>query len=142
MKRTHNEGIREDCTLIIKKTGNPVFFPSFYKPDKTKDFWWQINRDGIVYKKATLKKINGKFIMNGKHITKHLNNDYQYSVDSNVYVKISNLEQFLGLDIFIKKVIEMGNKEEFYTMVNKYKPAAITIGWLRGFMDDSIEKLN
>ena len=144
LKRTHNEGIREDCTLLIKKTGNPVFFPSFYKPDISKNIWYQLNKSGVVYKKATLEKIKDKYIMNGKHITKHLNKDYQYAVDSNVYVKLSGLEKWIDVELFMKKIRVMGNDKEFFNMVNRYKPAAITIGWLReflnGYIDNKIEK--
>tara|TARA_X000000368_G_C23023302_1_gene709013 strand:- start:809 stop:1828 length:1020 start_codon:yes stop_codon:yes gene_type:complete len=139
LKRTHNEGIRDDTTLILKKTGNPVFFPSFYKPDISKNIWWQINKSGIVYKKATLEKHNGKFVMNGKHITKHLNTDYKYAVDSNIYVKLSYLEKWIDLLLFIKKLVIIGNTKEFYNTVNRYKPAAITIGWLRELLNKYID---
>jgi hypothetical protein len=139
LKRTHNEGIREDTTFMLKKTGNPVFFPSFYKPDISKNIWWQINKSGIVYKAATLEKHNGKFVMNGKHVTKYLNTDYKYAVDSNIYVKLSCLEKWIDLLLFIKKILIMGNTGEFYNMVNKYKPAAITIGWLRELLNNYID---
>jgi len=135
LKRTHNEGIREDATILLKKTGNPVFFPSFYKPEITKNIWWQINKTGIVYKKASLEKQNGKFIMNGKKITKHLNNDHKYAVDSNIYVKLSKLKD---IEKLINRILVLGNSKEFYDLVNVYKPAAITIGWLREFLDEKI----
>ena len=77
--------------------------------------------------------------MNGKHITKNLYEDYQYAVDSNVYVKLSRLEKWIDVNIFMQKIIELGNKEEFFIMVNKYKPAAITMGWLREFLNDYIK---
>ena len=138
LKRTHNEGIRDDVTLLLKKTGNPVFFPSFYKPDISKNIWWQINRTGIVYKAATLEKINCKFVMNGKHITKYLNEDYKYAVDSNIYVKLSKLENWVDISLFIKELIIIGNTEDFFHIVNIYKPAAITIGWLRELLNEYI----
>jgi len=139
LKRSHNEGIRGDATFLLKKTGNAVFFPSFYKPDISKNIWWQINKSGIVYKGGTLEKYNGKYIMNGKHITKHLNKDYKYAVDSNVYVKFSLLENWIDMILFINKLILIGNSNEFYDMVNEYKPAAITIGWLRELLNEYID---
>ena len=139
LKRTHNEGIRKDATFILKKTGNPVFFPSFYKPDISKNIWWQINKSGIVYKQATLECYNGKYIMNGKHITKHLNKDYKYAVDSNIYIKFSLLENWIDMKKFIAKIILIGNSKEFYDMVNEYKPAAITIGWMRELLNKYID---
>mgnify|MGYP001461761455 CR=1 FL=1 len=139
LKRTHNEGIRADTTVILKKTGNPVFFPSFFRTDVSNNTWYQINRTGITFDKATLEKKNGKYIMNGKHITKKLYEDYQYAVDSNVYVKLSRLENWIDIKIFMKKIKEIGNKEDFFIMVNKYKPAAITIGWLREFINEYIK---
>ena len=39
----------------------------------------------------------------------------------------------------MEKIKEIGNKEEFFNMVNKYKPAAITIGWLREFINEYIK---
>jgi hypothetical protein len=139
LKRTHNEGIGEDVSFIIKKTGNPVFFPSFYRPDKSKNIWWQINRTGIVFKNASLVKKNNKYVMSGKKITKCNEKVNDYSVDSNVYVKLSKLETFINMETFIDKIIEIGNTSDFYEMVNTYKPAAITIGWLREFLDTYID---
>ena len=44
----------------------------------------------------------------------------------------------------MKKIKDVGNDEIFFNMVNNYKPAAITIGWLReflnNFIDNKIEK--
>tara|TARA_B100000795_G_scaffold200379_1_gene154164 strand:- start:259 stop:1224 length:966 start_codon:yes stop_codon:yes gene_type:complete len=137
LKRTHNEGILKDTTFLLKKTGNPVFFPSFYKPDISQNIWWQINKTGIVKKDAKLV-IDGKFKMTGNHITKHLCTSYNYAVDSNIYVKISGLEKHVDMEIFIKKIISLGNTDDFFNLVNKYKPAAITIGWLREFIDNFI----
>jgi len=140
LKRTHNEGIRDDACLILKKTGNPVFFPSFFCPDISKNIWWQINKNGIVKKNAYLEKKNKKYIMNGKRITKHIKKDHAYSVDSNVYVKISKLDHFICMTEFIKTIVILGNTSEFFKMVNMYKPAAITIGWLRTYLDEYIKK--
>tara|TARA_B100001093_G_scaffold519633_1_gene609567 strand:+ start:1095 stop:2099 length:1005 start_codon:yes stop_codon:yes gene_type:complete len=139
LKRTHNEGIADNVSFILKKTGNPVFFPSFYCPDISKNIWWQINKTGIIFKNASLMKKNNKYIMSGKKITKHTEKNNDYAVDSNVYVKISKLESFINMESFVNKIIEIGTTQSFYEMVNIYKPAAITIGWLRDFLDDYIE---
>ena len=77
--------------------------------------------------------------MNGKHITKHLNKDYKYAVDSNIYVKFSFLENWIDMILFINKLILIGNSNEFYDMVNEYKPAAITIGWMRELLNEYID---
>ena len=139
LKRTHNTGIRNDVCLILKKTGNPVFFPSFFCPDISKNIWWQINKTGIVKKNANLEKKNKKYIMNGIRITKHIKKDHTYSVDSNIYVKISKLNEFICMEKFIKTIIKFGNTNDFFKMVNVYKPAAITMGWLRSYLDEYIK---
>ena len=138
LKRTHNEGIRADTTVLLKKTGNPVFFPSFYRTDISKNEWCQINKTGITFMKATLEKKDGKYVMNGKHITKYLNEDYKYAVDSNIYVKLSGLEKFVDIEKLMERLNAIGNASEFFNLVNKYKPAAITIGWLREFLNEYI----
>jgi hypothetical protein len=138
LKRTHNKGIRADTTVLLKKTGNPVFFPSFYRTDISKNIWIQVNKTGIVSHDAYLEEKNGKYVMNGKHITKYLNENYKYAVDSNIYVKLSGLEKWIDIEKLMERLKVLGNTTDFFNIVNKYKPAAITIGWLREFLNEYI----
>jgi hypothetical protein len=46
------------------------------------------------------------------------------------------------MENFIKKIISVGNTDDFFNLVNKYKPAAITIGWLREFIDNFIDNFH
>ena len=139
--RGHYKGISDDVDFIIKKTGNPVLIPFFVKQEN--GTWLQYGKNSIVTENANLIKKEKGYYMRGISTTKHTRKEYDYSVDSNVYFKVKHACSVLDMRRFISDLLELANREDFYVMTNRYKPASITKGWFEQFIYNQLnQKLN
>jgi len=138
IERNHYKGIADDVSLIIKKTGNPVLFPLFYK---TGEFWSQYYNGVLVTDKAKIIEKDGKKYMRGISRNKNGDKVFEYAIESNVYFRISNIENIVNMDWLIETLMELGKSDDFYKFTNKYKPAAITKGWFIDYLNILLEKV-
>ena len=67
ISRTHYKGIDKSVSLIIKKTGNPVLMPIFWKRGK---YWHQYSKGKLITKKAIMVKRNNHYFIKGISETK------------------------------------------------------------------------
>ena len=133
IERKHYKGIHDDVSLIIKKTGNPVLFPLFYKTGK---YWTQYYYKGErVTDKAEIIEKNGKKYMRGISKNKNGIKVFDYAIESNVYFRISNIENIADIEKLVEKLVELGKSDDFFKFANKYKPAAITQGWFIDYLN-------
>lgn len=138
IERKHYKGFADDVSLIIKKTGNPVLFPLFYKTGK---YWTQYYYKGEkVTDKAEIIEKDGKKYMRGISKNKNGIKVFDYAIESNVYFRISNIENITNIEKLVEKLVELGNSDEFFKHANKYKPASITQGWFIDYLNILLEK--
>jgi len=138
IERKHYKGIGEDVSLIIKKTGNPVLFPLFHK---TGEFWSQYYKGEKITETAKIIEKDGKKYMRGISKNKNGGKVFDYAIESNVYFRISNIENITNMERLIEKLMELGKSEDFFKHTNKYKPAAITQGWFIDYLNILLGKV-
>jgi hypothetical protein len=132
IERKHYKGIADNVSLIIKKTGNPVLFPLFYKKGK---YWTQYYKREKITETAEIVEKDGKKYMRGISKNKNGGKVFDYAIESNVYFRISNIENMIDMEKLVEKLVELGNSEEFFKHANKYKPASITQGWFIDYLN-------
>jgi hypothetical protein len=138
IERQHYKGIVDNVSLIIKKTGNPVLFPLFYKTGK---YWTQYYYKGEkVTDKAEIIEKDGKKYMRGISKNKNGIKVFDYAIESNVYFRISNIENITNMEKLVEKLVELGKSKDFFKHANKYKPASITQGWFIDYLNMLLEK--
>tara|TARA_X000000368_G_scaffold409145_1_gene390692 strand:+ start:84 stop:1124 length:1041 start_codon:yes stop_codon:yes gene_type:complete len=134
IERKHYKGIDDNVSLIIKKTGNPVLFPLFYKKG---DYWTQYYYKGEkVTDKAKIIEKDGKKYMRGISKNKNGIKVFDYAIESNVYFRISNIENITDMEMLVEKLVELGKSNDFFKFTNKYKPASITQGWFIDYLNN------
>ena len=138
IERKHYKGIVDDVSLIIKKTGNPVLFPLFYK---TGDYWSQYYKGEKVTDKAKIIEKDGKKYMRGISKNKNGGKVFDYAIESNVYFRLSNIENIIDIEKLVGMLVELGNSDEFFKHANKYKPASITQGWFIDYLNNLLDML-
>jgi len=138
IERKHYKGISDDVSLIIKKTGNPVLFPLFYK---TGDYWTQYYKEEKVTDKAEIIEKDGKKYMRGISKNKNGGKVFDYAIESNVYFRISNIENIIDMEKLVEKLVALGKSDEFFKHANKYKPASITQGWFIDYLNNLLDIL-
>jgi len=138
IERKHYKGIADNVSLIIKKTGNPVLFPLFYKKGK---YWTQYYKREKITETAEIIEKDGKKYMRGISKNKNGGKVFDYAIESNVYFRISNIENMIDMEKLVEKLVELGNSEEFFKHANKYKPASITQGWFIDYLNILLEKV-
>ena len=138
IERKHYKGIADNVSLIIKKTGNPVLFPLFYKKG---NFWTQYYKREKVTDKAEIVEKDGKKYMRGISKNKNGWKVFDYAIESNVYFRISNIENIIDIEKLVEKLVEIGNSDEFFKHSNKYKPASITQGWFIDYLNNLLDIL-
>ena len=136
ISRTHYKGIDKSVSLIIKKTGNPIFMPIFWKRGK---YWYQYSKGKIITKKAIMVKKNNHYFIKGISETKLKRQTFYYAVESNIYFKISGLEYYLPIKKYIFDLMKLSDTRKFYEMVNIYKPATITKKWFLEYTNKLIK---
>lgn len=136
ISRTHYKGIDKSVSLIIKKTGNPVFMPIFWKRGK---YWHQYSKGKLITKKAIMVKRNNHYFIKGISETKLKRETFYYAVESNVYFKISRLEYYLSIKKYIFDLMKLSDTKKFYEMVNIYKPATVTKKWFLEYTNKLIK---
>ena len=139
IERKHYKGIADNVSLIVKKTGNPVLFPLFYKKG---DYWTQYYYKGEkVTDKAEIIEKDGKKYMRGISKNKNGIKVFDYSIESNVYFRISNIENITDMEMLVEKLVELGKSKDFFKFTNKYKPASITQGWFIDYLNTQLDIL-
>jgi len=138
IERKHYKGIADNVSLIIKKTGNPVLFPLFYKKG---EYWKQYYKREKITETAEIVEKDGKKYMRGISKNKNGWKVFDYAVESNVYFRISNIENIIDIEKLVEKLVEIGNSEEFFKHANKYKPASITQGWFIDYLNNLLDML-
>ena len=139
IERKHYKGIADNVSLIIKKTGNPVLFPLFYKKG---NYWTQYYYKGEkVTDKAEIIEKDGKKYMRGISKNKNGIKVFDYAIESNVYFRISNIENIIDMEKLVEKLVELGKSDDFFKFTNKYKPASITQGWFIDYLNTQLDIL-
>jgi len=136
ISRTHYKGIDKSVTLIVKKTGNPVLNPIFWKRCK---YWYQYSKGKLITKKALMVKRNNHYFIKGISETKLQKQTFYYAIESNIYFKISGLEKYLSIKPFIFNLMKLSETKKFYDIVNVYKPAAIIKKWFLEYINKLIK---
>ena len=136
ISRTHYKGIDKSVSLIVKKTGNPVLNPIFWKRGK---YWHQYSKGKLITKKALMVKRKNHYFIKGISETKLKKQTFYYAVESNIYFKISGLEKHLSIKPFIFNLMKLSETKKFYEMVNVYKPAAIIKKWFSDYINKLIK---
>tara|TARA_B100001142_G_scaffold213485_1_gene211596 strand:+ start:149 stop:1180 length:1032 start_codon:yes stop_codon:yes gene_type:complete len=136
ISRTHYKGIDKSVTLIVKKTGNPVLNPIFWKRGK---YWYQYSKGKLITKKALMVKRKKHYFIKGISETKLKRQTFYYAIESNIYFKISGLEKYLSIKPFIFDLMKLSETKKFYDMVNVYKPAAIIKKWFLDYINKLIK---
>ena len=132
IERKHYKGISDNVSLIIKKTGNPVLFPLFYKKGQ---YWTQYYKGEKITETAEIIDKDGKKYMRGISKNKNGGKVFDYAIESNVYFRISNIENIIDMEKLVEKLVELGNSDDFFKHANKYKPASITQGWFIDYLN-------
>ena len=132
IERKHYKGIADNVSLIIKKTGNPVLFPLFYKKGK---YWTQYYKREKITETAEIVEKDGKKYMRGISKNKNGGKVFDYAIESNVYFRISNIENRIDMEKWGKKKKKRRKNEEFFKQAKKYKPASITQGWFIDYLN-------
>jgi len=132
IERKHYKGISDNVSLIIKKTGNPVIFPLFYKKGQ---YWTQYYKGEKITETAEIIDKDGKKYMRGISKNKNGGKVFDYAIESNVYFRISNIENIIDMEKLVEKLVELGNSDDFFKHANKYKPASITQGWFIDYLN-------
>jgi hypothetical protein len=132
IERKHYKGISDNVSLIIKKTGNPVLFPLFYKKG---NYWTQYYKGEKITETAEIVEKDGKKYMRGISKNKNGGKVFDYAIESNVYFRISNIENIIDMEKLVEKLVELGNSDDFFKHANKYKPASITQGWFIDYLN-------